>query len=122
VTISSDPPPTELGPCDLYVQKHRYAQSQVLKTPQLPRLPSWWPFQTYEDFEQTDILIDNETPILGINRQLAFIRDRFQQEDGPLTLKNADEMVKTLKRASFDEDELVSKRNIWMQTNLSSVY
>lgn len=108
VTVSSEPPPLTLGPCDLYIQTHPFTRSlppvaSSIKVDLSP--PSlYWPFKTFKDFRQAEIFLKGKASDETIDAQLAFDRS-IKGENAELTLRDAKDMKRTLAKATFDEDK-----------------
>jgi hypothetical protein len=108
VIVSSEPPPSTLGLSDLYIQRHRFAKSLDSNKLDIPPLPIYWPFETAQDFQQTQIAIKERLSISGINEQLALVHS-LQRKDGGLTLRNANDMKRVLEKAAIDDINKVSR-------------
>ncbi|KAG8808271.1 hypothetical protein FRC17_004026 [Serendipita sp. 399] len=104
VIVSFDPPPPSLDSCGLYIQRHLYASSPVSTKCELPPIPVHWPFRTYEDYRQAEILLEAGSSSQIIDKQLALVQS-VQADGGPVTLKNAKELYRTLDKASLGDAE-----------------
>lgn len=120
--IAQDPTtwPLELGETLVIYHPHAKRQPQVIPTRELTQAfpdpsdpndllpssngsrPSYFPFKTLADFEQTELFIKRDHTDPQINEQLDLWRRHGP--DGSVTLKNAREMHQYLQTAGVDDD------------------
>jgi hypothetical protein len=108
--LDVEAPQYVLGPEEVHIQKHPFANSRPTLGPRThqPRnyLPPYWPFKTKDDVDQASLFLKSNHSISDINKQLRIIHRRKGTGEG-ISFKNAEDFHAILDKAiDFDENKV----------------